>query len=44
VMAAHLKASESVIRDQAELELLRLHGTYSDDDVEVAEQKLAAVR
>lgn len=30
VLAAHLKASEAVIRNHAELELLRLHGTSGE--------------
>ena len=30
VMASHLKASEAVIRNHAELELLRLHGTSGE--------------
>lgn len=30
VLAAHLKASEAVIRKHAELELLRLHGTSGE--------------
>jgi serine/threonine protein kinase len=40
VMAAYLKASEAVIRNNAELELLRLHGTSGDDDVTSVETKL----
>mmetsp|Transcript_7394 Transcript_7394/g.18811 ORF Transcript_7394/g.18811 Transcript_7394/m.18811 type:complete len:1283 (+) Transcript_7394:321-4169(+) len=44
VMAAHLKSSEAVIRNHAESELLRLHGTSGNDDIKDVEEKLACAR
>ena len=44
VMAAHLKASEAVIRNHAEMELLRLHETNGEADINEVETRYLSAK